>query len=138
MAKKRSFGIPGALFVAMSALVLHGLPTTSTRTSLAAFLAMALPWPVKIFPLMPSKSFALHSLLARHRADEQRPVHAFETFVEIRGRHDAFEQRERAVIEFHAHAAKRGHRFFIGDFDEMQDDRLVRPEHRAGGDAEQE
>ena len=40
----------------MSELVLQGLPTTSTRTSLAAFLAMAWPWPVKIFPLMPSKS----------------------------------------------------------------------------------
>ncbi len=31
------FGTPGALFAAMSAFVLHGLPTTSTRTSLAAF-----------------------------------------------------------------------------------------------------
>ncbi len=56
MAKKRFAGTPGALFMAMSELVLHGFPTTSTRTSLAAFLAIALPWPVKILPLMPSKS----------------------------------------------------------------------------------
>ena len=32
---------------------------------------------------------------------------------------------------------QRGHGFFIGDFDEMQDDGLVRAEHRAGGDAEE-
>ena len=35
-------------------------------------------------------------------------------------------------------AAEGGHGFFIGDFDEVQDDGLVRPEHRAGGDAEEE
>jgi hypothetical protein len=51
-------------------------------------------------------------------------------------RHDAFEQRERAVIELHHHAAERGQRRL--DFDEMQDDGLVRTEHRAGRDAEQE
>ena len=33
---------------------------------------------------------------------------------------------------------QRGHGFFIGDFDEVQNDRLVRAERRAGGDAEQE
>ena len=32
---------------------------------------------------------------------------------------------------------QRGLRFFVGNFDEMQDDRLFRPEHRAGGDAEE-
>jgi hypothetical protein len=31
-----------------------------------------------------------------------------------------------------------GHGFFIGDFDEMENNGLIRAEHRAGGDAEQE
>ena len=56
MAKKRSFGTPSALAMAMRQFVLQGLPTTSVRTSLAAFLAIALPCPVKILPLMPSRS----------------------------------------------------------------------------------
>ena len=78
---------------------------------------------------------AFHAGLARHAADEQRPVHAAKTFVEIRGRHDALEQRKRAVVEFHRHAAEGGQGGF--DFEQMQDDGLVRPEHRAGGDAKQ-
>ena len=81
---------------------------------------------------------AFHSRLARHRADEQRPVHALEAFVEIRRWHETFEERKRAVVEFHADAAERSHRLLVGDFDEVQDDRLVRPERRTRGDAEQE
>ena len=50
----------------------------------------------------------------------------------------ALEQRKGAVIQFHAHAVQRGHGLFIGDFDEMQDDRLVRAKRRAGRDAKQE
>ena len=98
---------------------------------------MALPWPVKILPLMPSKSLRSMPALRGTAADEQRPVHAPKAFVEIRRGHDAFEQRERAVVQFHAHAAERGQGWFR-DFDEMQNDRLVRAEHRAGGDAEQQ
>ena len=45
---------------------------------------------------------------------------------------------KRAIVEFHAHAVQGGHGFFVGNFDEVQDDRLVRAERRAGGDAEQE
>ena len=82
--------------------------------------------------------FALHARLARHGADEQRPVHTFETFVEVRSGHEAFQQRECAVVKFHADALQRGHGLFIGDFDEVENDRLVWPERRAGSDAEQE
>ena len=49
---------------------------------------------------------AFHAGFARHAADEQRPVHALETFVEIGGRHDAFEQRKRAVVQFHHDAVE--------------------------------
>src|SRR5438876_8687005 len=37
MAKNRSRGISGALFMAIKQLVLHGLPTTRMRTSASAF-----------------------------------------------------------------------------------------------------
>ena len=138
MAKKRFFGTPGALFAAMSELVLHGLPTTSTRDVARGVLGDGIALAGENFAVDAEQILALHAGLARHGADEQRPVHALETFVEIRGRHEAFEQRERAVVEFHADAVQRGHGFFIGDFDEVEDDRLVRAERRAGGDAEQE
>ena len=79
---------------------------------------------------------ALHAGLARHAADEQRPVHAAKPFVQVGRRHDALEQRKRAIVQFHHHAVERGQRGF--NFDQMQNDGLVRAEHRAGGDAEQE
>jgi len=41
---------------------------------------------------------AFHAGLARHRADKQRPVHALESFVEVRGRHETFQQWKRAVV----------------------------------------
>ncbi len=50
-ALKRSRGTSPALFMAMRALVLAGLPTTSTRTSLAATSLIACPWPTKMGPL---------------------------------------------------------------------------------------
>ena len=58
IANHRSFGMPwrAAAVEPMSALVLHGLPTTSTRQSSAALRAMAVPWPVKMPPLMLSRS----------------------------------------------------------------------------------
>jgi hypothetical protein len=56
MAEKRSLGTLGALFIAINALVLAGLPTTSTRTSSAAFSEIALPCTVKMAPLADSRS----------------------------------------------------------------------------------
>ena len=137
MAKKRSVGTPGALFMAMSELVLHGLPTTSTRTSLAAFLAMAWPWPVKIFPLMPSKSLrsmpALRGTAPTSSAQftPLKPSSRFEV-----GTMPLSSGNAQSSSSMHT-PLQRGHGFFVGNFDEVQDDRLVRPEHRAGGDAEQ-
>jgi hypothetical protein len=56
MAVKRSPGVPDALFMAISALVLAGLPTTRIRTSSAALSLMALPWAVKMAPFAESRS----------------------------------------------------------------------------------
>ena len=57
MANQRSRGISSALLIAIRQLVLQGFPITRTRTSAPAFLSMACPWPMKILPLIPSKSF---------------------------------------------------------------------------------
>ena len=48
--------MPAAWVMAIQQFVLQGLPTTSTRMSSAAFFSIAWPWPMKIFPLMPSRS----------------------------------------------------------------------------------
>ena len=56
IAPKRSAGMSDALLIAMSALVLAGLPTTRTRTSSAAWLESASPWGLKIAPLASSRS----------------------------------------------------------------------------------
>ena len=50
IAVNRLAGTSGALRWAISALVLAGLPTTSTLMSLAACSLMALPWGPKIPP----------------------------------------------------------------------------------------
>src|ERR1017187_4790895 len=121
--------------MAMRQLVLHGLPTTWMRTSRAAFFWMAWPWPMKILPLMPSKSLrsmpALRGTLPTSSAQftPRNPSSRFAVGTTPL-------QRERAIIELHHHATQRGQRGF--DFDQMQNDGLVRPEHCAGGNAEQE
>ena len=56
MANQRSSGTSGALLRAIRQLVLQGLPTTNTRTSGAAWAAMACPWGLKMPPLMVSRS----------------------------------------------------------------------------------
>ena len=56
MANQRSAGTSGALERAMRQLVLQGLPTTRTRTSEAAFSAMARPWGLKMPPFTLSRS----------------------------------------------------------------------------------
>ena len=53
---KRSEGMSGALLSAISAFVLAGLPTTSTRTSSAAPALSASPCGLKICPLASSRS----------------------------------------------------------------------------------
>ena len=73
MAKNRSSGTSGAWARAMRQLVLHGLPTTSTRTSAAACAAMASPWGPKMPPLMVSRS--LRSIPALRGIDPTSNAH---------------------------------------------------------------
>ena len=56
IAYHRSAGMSGACDCAMRQLVLHGLPTTSTRTSLAACALIAAPYGPKMPPLILRRS----------------------------------------------------------------------------------
>ena len=56
IAVKLPRGMRFAFWLAMYALVLQGLPTTSTRASAEATSSIAVPWPMKIRPLSFSRS----------------------------------------------------------------------------------
>ena len=80
--------------------------------------------------------FAFHAGLAGHAADQQSPVDAAEPFLKVGRRHDAFEQRKGAILQFHHHPLEGGQRGL--DFEQVQNQGLVRPEHGPGSDAKQE
>ena len=97
--------------------------------SAAALSDSALPWPVKILPLIVSRSERSMPALRGTRSDEQRVVRVAERGVRVVGLHDVLEQRERAIFELHRDAAQgveRGR-----DLEELEDHGLVRPEHLA-------
>ena len=77
IAVKRPGSMPLALRIAMSALVLAGLPTTSTLQSALALAAMALPCTVKMAPLAESRSArsmpALRGMAPMRRATSASP-----------------------------------------------------------------
>ena len=87
-AEKRSVGMSGALLIAISALVLAGLPVTVIFTSSAATSLSALPCGAKMPPLAVEQVAALHAGAARAGADEQGEV-------------DAVEDRVRVVADLH-------------------------------------
>ena len=74
--------------------------------------------------------------LARHRPDEQGDVGVAERRVGVVGADDLGQQRKGAVVELHAHALEGAER--RRDLEQLQRDRGVGPEHRAGGDAEEQ
>jgi hypothetical protein len=79
---------------------------------------------------------ALHSCLAGHAADEQRPIHAAKAFIEIRCGDDVSEEGKCAVLQFHHDAFKRLE--CRGDFNEVEFNRLIRAKHRSGSNAGKE
>ena len=107
MAVKRSGAMSGALFMAMSALVLAGLPTTRILTSSAAASDSALPCTVKMAPLASSRS-ARSMPLVRGREPTSSATFTPSKAVAASSVFDhAGEQREGAVLELHGHAVER-------------------------------
>ncbi len=79
---------------------------------------------------------ALHSRPARLGTDEQAPIGILEADVGVAGEGHTGQKRERTVVQLHRDAFERLHGLLDGDFDELQVNGLVRAEHLAGGDAE--
>ena len=116
--------------------MLQGLPTTRMRTSVAAFFSIAWPWPMKILPLMPSKSLrsipALRGTLPTSSAQFTSRKPSSRSAVGV----IPLSSGKGAIVQFHDHALERAER--RRNFDQGQVNRLVRAEHRAGGDAKEE
>ncbi len=96
---------------------------------------MALPCGPKMAPLADEQVLSLHARPARPGADQEGDVDGAETLVDVRRRDDAVEQREGAIAQLHRHPFEGRQR--RRDLDQMQDDRLVRSEEIARGDAEE-
>ncbi len=79
---------------------------------------------------------AFHALFAGNGSNEECPVDVLEAFVEVGGLDDFGEEGEGAVVEFHGDALE-GCETRL-NLDEIEGDRLVGAEHRAGRDAEKE
>ena len=126
----------GALLIAMSALVLAGLPVTVICTSSAATSLSALPCGAKMPPLASSRS--PRSMPGpRGRAPTSRArLTPSKTVVGVVADLHAGQGRERAVVELHDDALEglEGRR----DLEQPELDRGVRAEQRAARDAEQE
>ncbi len=136
MAVKRSAGTPSAFCWAISALVLAGLPTTSTFRSSAAPAARASPWGLKMPPLASSRS-ARSMPLVRGRAPTSRAdVDAVERGLGVVGDVDAGQQREGGVVQLHRGAL--GGLDGVGDLQQRQVDGGVGAQQLAGGDAEEQ
>ncbi|MCY1544025.1 hypothetical protein D9M68_798770 [compost metagenome] len=79
-----------------------------------------------------------HAGTAGARADQQGVVGVLEGGHRVAVGFHAGQQREGAVVEFHHHALERLLGLLVGDFEQLQDDRLVFAEHFAGSDTEQQ
>ena len=110
--------------------MLQGLPTTRMRTSEAALAAMALPWPVKILPLMPSSSLRSIPCLRGNEPTSRAQLQSLKTLLGSSVR-NILERREGAIFQLHVHALQGLHR--LGDLQQLQDHLLARAEHLAGG-----
>ena len=78
---------------------------------------------------------AFHTGLAGNGAYQQAPVGAGERFIRIAGRDNFINQRERGVTQLHHQPFQSIHG--RGNFQQAQVDRLIRPQHAAGGNTEQ-
>ena len=138
IAVKRSGPRRLALDAAIITLVLHGLPTTTTRASGEATSSMAVPCSTKILPLSFSRSARSMPGPRGLRADQDRPVGVGEGLAGVAREHQAAQQREGAVVELHGDALQRLLDLVNRDLEQLEDDRLVLAERLAGGDARQD
>ncbi len=86
---------------------------------------------MKIFAFSSQQVLAFHPGAARFGADQHRDVGVLERDLGIAGAEHADEQRKCAVLEFHHHAGQRGLRLFEREFEQLQDHRLIWPQHFA-------
>ena len=79
---------------------------------------------------------AFHTGLAGYGTYQKAPVGAGERFIRITGGDDLVEKRERGITQFHHNAFQgiHGRR----NFQQAQIDGLIRSQHAAGGNAEQQ
>ena len=136
IANQRSAGTSGALLRAMRQLVLHGLPTTRTRTSAAARAAIALPWGPKMPPLTESRSPRSMPCLRGTEPTSSAQEVPSNASSGVGGGDDVGQEREGAVVELHDDALEGLHRGL--DLEQAEDDRLVGAEHRPAADPEEE
>ena len=136
MANKRSSGTSGAWARAMRQLVLHGLPTTSTRTSEAAWAAMASPWGLKMPPLMVSRS--LRSMPALRGIDPTSSAHDVPSKAVFGSEVGSMPARSGKAQSSSSMTTpcERAHGRL--DLEQAQHDRLVGAEHLARGDPEEQ
>ena len=80
---------------------------------------------------------AFHAGAARARAHQQGVIRILEGRHRIRMCLHACQQRESAVLQLHHHALEGLLGFFIGNFKQLQDDRLIFAQHFARSDAKQ-
>ncbi len=78
--------------------------------------------------------FTLHAWATRTGANQQGEISVFERDVRIISGNDVLYQREGTVVNFHYHAVQGVH--CLGNFQKLENDRLIRPQHVASGDAE--
>ncbi len=116
--------------------MLAGFPTTRTRTSRAGARRDRFALRPEDGAVGGEQILPLHPRTARPRADQEGDVDVAEALFDVRRRDDAVEQREGAVAELHRDPLERRQR--RRNLDEVQDDRLVRSEEIAGGDAEED
>ena len=134
-AENRSCGMSGALVIAISALVLAGLPVTPMRTSSAATLLSALPCAVKIAPLAESRSpRSMPGPRGRAPTSSARLTPS-KICLGVVADLDAGEVRERAVVELHDDALERLER--RRDLQQPQLDRAVAEQRPARETEEQ-
>ena len=84
-------------------------------------------------PVDAKQIFAFHSSSPGHTPNKKSPIHSAKSLIEISRGQDVVQERKRAIVQLHHHALKdfQGRR----NLNQMQVDRLIRPEDPTGGNS---